>query len=43
MVTLIVLAIYTVLILLLVPLEKIGAWQLSVKKWYKKLLEKFNN
>lgn len=40
--TLIVLAIYTVLILLFVPLDKIGQWQTSVKKWYKKLLDKAN-
>lgn len=41
--TLFVLAIYTVLVLLFVPLDKIGKWQLSVKKWYKRILDKANN
>ncbi len=40
---LIVLAIYTIVVLLFVPLDKIGKWQQSVKKWYKKILDKANS
>lgn len=33
-------AIYSVIVLLVVPLDKIGKWQVSVKKWYKQLKDK---
>ena len=42
MFTLIVLAIYTVLILFFVPLDKIGRAQNQVKDTIKKLIEKIN-
>lgn len=34
------LAIYSVLILFFVPLEKIGKWQTAVRKYVKKLTDK---
>jgi hypothetical protein len=30
-------ALYSLIILLLVPLEKIGQWQTKIKNWVKKL------
>jgi len=36
-------AIYTVVVLLFVPLDKIGKYQLEVKKHYKKLVDKMNS
>lgn len=40
--TITVLAIYTIIILLFVPLDKIGEYQVKVKKQYKKLIDKIN-
>lgn len=40
---LLILAFYTILILVFVPLDKIGRAQTSVKKQLKKVLDKVNN
>lgn len=37
-----ILVIYTVIVLLLVPLEKIGRWQTSLKNEVKKLSDRVN-
>lgn len=38
----VILAIYTVAILLFVPLERIGKWQSAVRKQVKKITDKVN-
>ncbi len=37
---LIILAVYSILVLIFVPLDKIGKWQISVRKQWQKLLDK---
>lgn len=41
--TLFVLAVYTLLVLLFVPLKKIGVWQAKVRGWEKQIKDKLDD